>query len=371
VSPEAVYHPLVRGSKAAVLRNPRRKADYLVIGPRALLGAAKPLLEHRREQGLGVMAVAVEDVVSEFGFGEATPQAIRDFLAFAYHEWRVRPRYVVLLGDATYDFKDNLGTGVENRVPPFMVATSYLWTASDPTYAAVNGDDILPDLAIGRLPAATVEEARAMVEKILAYETGAGILDGPAVLVADDADEGGNFEADAESIAASLLSSREVEKIYLSRLGTLAARNAVMGSFDDGASLMSYLGHGGIHLWASENVLDISGVPSLSAQAKQPLLLTMNCLNGYFHFPYFNSLAEELVKAEGKGAIAAFSPSGLSLNEPAHLYHQALLGEILSERHVRLGDAILSAQSAYAATGAFPELLSIYHLLGDPALKLR
>jgi hypothetical protein len=317
------------------------------------------------------MAVAVEDVVSEFGFGEATPQAIRDFLAFAYHEWRVRPRYVVLLGDATYDFKDNLGTGVENRVPPFMVATSYLWTASDPTYAAVNGDDILPDLAIGRMPAATVEEARAMVEKILAYETGAGILDGPAVLVADDADEGGNFEADAESIAASLLSSREVEKIYLSRLGTLAARNAVMGSFDDGASLMSYLGHGGIHLWASENVLDISGVPSLSAQAKQPLLLTMNCLNGYFHFPYFNSLAEELVKAEGKGAIAAFSPSGLSLNEPAHLYHQALLGEILSERHARLGDAILAAQSAYAATGAFPELLSIYHLLGDPALKLR
>ena len=24
----------------------------------------------------------------------------------------------------------------------------------------------------------------------------------------------------------------------------------------------------------------------------------MNCLNGYFHFPYFNSLAEELLKAE-------------------------------------------------------------------------
>ena len=40
----------------------------------------------------------------------------------------------------------------------------------------------------------------------------------------------------------------------------------------------------------------------------------MNCLNGYFHFPYFNSLPEELLKAEGKGIIAAFSPTGLSLN---------------------------------------------------------
>jgi hypothetical protein len=97
----------------------------------------------------------------------------------------------------------------------------------------------------------------------------------------------------------------------------------------------------------------------------------MNCLNGYFTFPYFNSLAEELVKAEGKGAIAAIAPSGLSLNEPAHEYHKALLGELVSGRHQRLGDAFLAAQSSYAAAGAFPELLRIYHLLGDPALTLR
>jgi hypothetical protein len=32
---------------------------------------------------------------------------------------------------------------------------------------------------------------------------------------------------------------------------------------------------------------------------------------------------------------------------------------------------VLAAQQAYAAGGAFPELLSIYHLLGDPALSLR
>jgi len=77
------------------------------------------------------------------------------------------------------------------------------------------------------------------------------------------------------------------------------------------------------------------------------------------------------VKAEGKGAIAAFSPSGLSLDRPAHLFHQALLRELLSGRHPRLGDAVLAAQSAYASSGAFPELLRIYHLLGDPATTIR
>ncbi len=41
------------------------------------------------------------------------------------------------------------------RLPALWAKTSYLWTASDPALAAVNGEDLLPDLAIGRLPATT------------------------------------------------------------------------------------------------------------------------------------------------------------------------------------------------------------------------
>jgi hypothetical protein len=61
----------------------------------------------------------------------------------------------------------------------------------------------------------------------------------------------------------------------------------------------------------------------------------------------------------------------LSLNEPAQLFHRALLRELLSGSHRRLGDAVLAAQEAYADSGAIPELLRIYHLLGDPALAIR
>ena len=112
-------------------------------------------------------------------------------------------------------------------------------------------------------------------------------------------------------------------------------------------------------------------VAHLSPQGQQPLLMTMNCLNGFFHFPPLNSLAEAFVKAEGTGAIAAFALSGLSMNEAAHVYHEALLAEIESGGHARLGDAILAAQARYADSGALPELLSIYQLFGDPALKIR
>jgi hypothetical protein len=192
VSPEAVLKPEVERPLPSHLKSPRNRSDYLVVAPRAFQEVAQPLLDWRRSEGLAVRAVALEDVYSEFGFGESRPEALQEFLAYAYHHWRApSPRYVLLLGDATYDFKNYLGTGVRNQVPPLMVKTTYLWTASDPAYAAVNGEDILPDVAIGRLPAATVDEARVMVEKILAYERSSPGLAGPVALVADNADDAG------------------------------------------------------------------------------------------------------------------------------------------------------------------------------------
>jgi hypothetical protein len=252
-----------------------------------------------------------------------------------------------------------------------MFKSTWLWTASDPAYASVNGEDSLPDLAVGRLPAASLEQAQSLVQKLVAYERNGFDPSAPAVLVADNPDKAGNFEKDADEIASGPLASYTTEKIYLGRLGTEETRSAILGAFDRGASLLSYVGHGGIVIWATESVLMNDDLARLSPQARQPLLFTMNCLNGYFFAPAFDSLAEALVKAEDKGAIAAVSPSGLSLDDAAHLYHKALVAHVASGQHARLGDAILAAQADYATSGVFPELLRVYNLLGDPAMSLQ
>jgi hypothetical protein len=338
-SPEGLLAPRVSAPVRSTLRRSTNQAEYVVIAPEAFLETARPLLERRRDQGLTAKAVSFEEIASEFGHGRPSAQAIRDFLAYAYHSWTEPSlRHVLLLGDASYDPRNFSGFDQGAPLPAPWGKTSYLWTASDPTLGAVNGEDLLPDVAIGRLPAKTLAEAHALVQKVLAWEDSAQDLSGTAVLVADNPDKAGDFEADALDIQSSFLAARPTKTLFLRQLGG-NTRPQILGSFDEGASLMSYVGHGGPAVWASENVLNSWDPPKLLAQSRQPLMLTFNCLNGYFVAPNYEALSEAFLKVEGRGTIGAFSPSGLSLDAPAHRFHRALMAEITSGEHERLGDA--------------------------------
>ena len=206
-----------------------------------------------------------------------------------------------------------------------------------------------------------------LVAKTLDWEASHD-LSGAVALVADNPDRAGDFEADVQDIALSFLADRSPQTLYVRTLGT-GTRDAILDAFDSGLSLLSYVGHGGTGVWADENVLNNSDATALLAQPRQPLLVTMNCLNGYFVGP-LDSLAEAFLKVEGRGAFAAFSPTGLSLDGPAHVFHRALMREITCGDHHRLGDAVLAAQGAYTDSGQMPELLAIYHLFADPATRI-
>ncbi len=361
--------PRISKPLGSSLRQTTHQADYVVIAPEAYLETAEPLLERRGDQGLSAMGVSFEEITSVFGHGRPSAEAIRDFLAYAYHEWTGPSlKYVLLLGDSSYDPRNFTGLDQGSPLPVMWAKTSYLWTSSDPTLGAINGEDLLPDVAIGRLPAKTLEEAQTLVQKVLEWE--GQDLGGTAVLVADNPDKAGDFEADVLDIQASFLGDRASKTLFLRELGA-STRPQILSAFDEGASLMSYVGHGGAAVWASENVLNSWDPPKLLAQSRQPLMLTFNCLNGYFVAPNYDSLSEAFLKVEGRGTVGAFTPSGLSLDAPAHRFHRALMAQITGGTHERLGDAVLAAQAAYAEEGLMPELLAIYHLLADPGTKIR
>jgi hypothetical protein len=146
----------------------------------------------------------------------------------------------------------------------------FRWTASDPTLAAVNGDDLLPDIAIGRLSGANEDEIRVMVEKILNYESDGGRLARALVLVTDNPDAAGDFVADAEAIASGALTGREVQKLYLSERGS-SIRGAIIAVFGEGASLVSYIGHGGIFICGPTRTSSTPRMWALSATSRSSL----------------------------------------------------------------------------------------------------
>jgi hypothetical protein len=102
-----------------------------------------------------------------------------------------------------------------------------------------------------------------------------------------------------------------------------------------------------------------------------PILASLTCTVGRFEVPGWSSLAEALVMREGGGAIAAWSPSGLSYNSQALILNRALIDALYDENTQYLGEAIQSSLSRFAQEGQLSFMLSIYNLLGDPATRLR
>ena len=81
-------------------------ADLVIIAHRDFLDQIEPLKALRQAQGLGVALIDVEDLYDEFNFGVKSSQAIKDFLALTRTNWRRPPRFVLLVGDASFDPKN-------------------------------------------------------------------------------------------------------------------------------------------------------------------------------------------------------------------------------------------------------------------------
>ncbi len=93
----------------------------------------------------------------------------------------------------------------------------------------------------------------------------------------------------------------------------------------------------------------------------------MDCLNGFFHDVYTESLAESLLLSKNGGAVAVWASSGLTEPEPQAEMDQNLVRILFAGPSVTLGDAIRNAKSKITD----PDARRTYILFGDPMLRLR
>ena len=107
---------------------------------------------------------------------------------------------MLLVGDASLDPRNYLGLGSFDLVPTKLIDTAFLETASDDWFVDFNGDG-LPEMAVGRLPVRTVEEAQIVVSKIVGYEQSARRMR-EVLLVADM--KGGEDDFDFEGASSEV-----------------------------------------------------------------------------------------------------------------------------------------------------------------------
>jgi uncharacterized repeat protein (TIGR01451 family) len=368
----------------SALRSVVTGADYVVITHGDFVSDVMPLVEHRADQGLRAVVVDVQDIYDEFNYGIFDPEAIRDFLAYAYANWEPpAPSYVLLVGDGNYDFKDNRGWGEPNFVPPYLAYVDR-WigeVAADNRYVCVSGDDVFPDMHLGRLPVKTSAEASAVVDKILSYENSPpeGDWNQQVLFVADNPDNAGNFYHLSDRIADGFLPAPySAQKVYykLTHPTVGETRTALANAINEGRLLVNYVGHAGTQGWASEYLFGVKHVPDLANAGRLPLMVAMSCLDGYYTHPSppdadYSSTAETVVRASGKGAVASWSATGLGTATAHDYLNKGLFEAIFANDVIELGPATtLGKLYLYSRTSSYMDQIDMYTLFGDPALRL-
>ncbi len=377
-------------------------ADWVAISYKDFLPQTQNLAEHRAQAAYGGMkthVVDIEDVINLYYHGLAMPEAIHAFLENSL-TWPTKPSYVVLMGDgvvsprhlpcAAYCYSD-WDVNAQNFVPTdiqFIDRYQGL-TPTDSTYVFLVGDDLLADMAIGRLAAESISQAEAMVDKIIRYEENllAKVPGYQRVLfIADnpDPDAGGNF-CDTNLEQTGSLIPADYEQTHLCRedyANDVAFTETIKAETYPGAAILTYRGHGAIHAWGnsprfwsadssvSDEALKRTWANHLSQ--KPVAILSADCLDGYFALPGHSGLSERFMNLdEYAGAAAHWSSSGLGLDHEHTALLEGFYESLFGTEQIRLGDATNYAKLHFSlsANYAKSEMYS-FNLQGDPAMQI-
>jgi len=378
------------------LRNPANAADYIIITADEFLPAAEQLAtlhseEVKEAERLDCLIATQGQILREFNADIPDPHAIRLFLQYAYENWAKQPRYVVLFGDGTYDYR-GITSSENNFVFTYQVEieseldggfTSY---ATDARFAYVHGSDKNMDIAIGRLPCRSLAEANNIVEKIRKYITEPlyGAWRNRITLVADDPVRPNTNEKyhirDSENyVVDNLPVSFSLNKLYLleypevqdaSTYGVTkpAATVAILNALKNGTTIINYLGHGSATVWAQEHVLEMErDLGNINTDMKLPFWIAATCSWGHFDDINEICMPEALLTLRQDGAIAALAATRVVFATSNAAFVEDVLQRWFSPdqiRKYRLGDLLRPIISGAHAND------EKYVLFGDPALYL-
>ncbi len=141
-------------------------AQWIVVTAPAFRPALEPLCEQRKAQNMKVVIVQTTDILSDKEIFTGDAAKLGEHVRKLCRESK-GTNYVLLVGAVEAGKLDDPAKKV---LPPLKGTVSRMkGQPSDNGYGCL-GEELLPTVAVGRLPAQSVDEAKEMVEKTLAYE---------------------------------------------------------------------------------------------------------------------------------------------------------------------------------------------------------
>lgn len=400
LSPDRLLSP-VFGSR--LLNQNLHAADIpqmIIVSPAAFINQARRIGQfHLQKQGIRFLVADIQQVYNEFSSGSPDPTAIRDFVKMFYDragtDSSKRPKYLLLFGDASYDYKNRI-TGNTNIIPSYQSASSLdiltSYTSDDYFGFLDDHEDInqsiainLLDIGIGRIPVSTLAEANAVADKIERYNNSFGPWRTQFTLVADDEDLNLHLN-DAEQMSATIEASNNVfhqQKIYLDAYkqesgaggGLYPLVNKEIDRYMfNGNLIWNYSGHGGYKRLAEESILDENMIAKWQNENKLPLFITATCDFAPYDNPQIKSLGEQLLLQQKTGAIALMTTTRAVFAFANRIINMNYLATALSKqadgRYLTLGDAVMRCKNLTYQTVSDALNNRKFTLLGDPALVL-
>lgn len=387
------------------------QADYIIISHPLFLTEAERLAEHHiTNDSLRTVIVTPQQIYNEFSSGAQDVSAIRDFIRMFYERAGSNtndlPKYVLLLGDGSYDNKGKYASNTNfivcyqsmNFNNPTDYTTSYVsddfFALLDPNEGLFSGD--LPDAGVGRIPVKNETEAKTTVDKILSYaKTG---FPNPALnpdnantpfgdwrnivcFIADDEDNNTHI-SQANQIAQlvdTTYKNYNIDKIYLDAYKQYTtpagqrypdATEAFNRRVEKGALIINYSGHGGEVGLAHEELLNVPDINDWENPNKLSLFVTATCEFSRWDDPGRTSAGEYVLLNQHGGGIALLTTTRLVYAFPNFLLNRNFYREVFDPlpngEMPRLGD-VFKQTKQLSGTSLNNRNFS---LLGDPALRL-
>jgi len=370
------------------IRSDRSQTDHIIIAHPDFLQTAEGLKLDRERQGLISRLVSLADIYATYSGGTPAPEAIRMFLHEAYHTWdRPKPGFVVLVGAGHWDPKGHFRYATSyypSFVPSYINTQGNKAAASDNVFVCLEGNDLMPEMALGRIPVTTAAELQGYVEKLAGYRSIPYGVDPQVIMVADHDKQGSgpsgdisyvyDFMQHAESVISVMRPEVGVRRLYADvEQDSAGIRQGLLDVVNSNQALgLSYFGHGGFEEWGAAQFLSIGSLSSLQVGHKPLVIMESDCLAADFYNLGDDSLGDRMIRALGKGAVVYVGSSGQSGSSDKQALMKNLFTLVYREDQRVLGAAFTQAKvrSLLKADSDVGSAVQHALLLGDPSVKM-